>query len=353
MLLRTSPSLSVLTSKLPTRAASSRGVNVHAPGRLHLGFLDPAGSLGRRFGSLGLMVEGFETVVELTAAAADVLHADDAAAERELARAAAHLQRLRERTGCNAPLALRLCQVLPAHAGFGSGTQLALAVGRAFAHHHGLDVTTPQLAAWLGRGQRSGVGIAGFDQGGLLVDGGPSGSGAPAPLLARQALPAAWRIVVVQDSAMRGLSGAAERQAIASLPALPQALAADLCHQVLLRVLPGAANEDFDAFAAGVNRLQDVLGAYFAPAQGGSAWTSAPVERLMSWFRAHAPSTTALGQSSWGPTGFAIVPSASGADSLVAAARAAGVVDPALTLDVVGGRNHGAQVNLGVHAAQR
>ena len=42
-------------------------VTVRAPGRLHLGFLDPAGSLGRRFGSLGLVVNGFETEIELMA----------------------------------------------------------------------------------------------------------------------------------------------------------------------------------------------------------------------------------------------------------------------------------------------
>ena len=40
------------------------------------------------------------------------------------------------------PLHLRLVRVLPAHAGFGSGTQLALAIGRAFAQWHGLELST-------------------------------------------------------------------------------------------------------------------------------------------------------------------------------------------------------------------
>jgi beta-ribofuranosylaminobenzene 5'-phosphate synthase len=346
MLSRTVPSRLAVPQLLPTTrlAASLDAVRVTAPGRLHLGFLDPAGSLGRRFGSLGLMIDGFETEVEIRRNAADAIEAD-ATAESELDRATDCLQRLRERTGCNAPLALRLGRVLPAHAGFGSGTQLALAVGRAFARWHGLDVTTPQLAAWLGRGKRSGVGIAGFDHGGLLLDGGPSATGAPAPLLARQDLPAAWRVIVVQDDTSSGLSGVAERDAIAQLPALPQAQAADLCHQVLLRVLPGVANDDFDSFAAGVNRLQDVLGAHFAPAQGGSAWTSVSVARLMPWLRAHAPGSIAVGQSSWGPTGFAILPSAHVAETLIAAARAAGVVDPGLSLRIVAARNHGASVS--------
>jgi predicted sugar kinase len=54
--------------------------------------------------------------------------------------------------------------------------------------------------------------------------------------------------------------------------------------------------------------------------------------------------TAALGQSSWGPTGFAIVPSATAAQQLIDAARAAGAIDAALELHVVTARSRGAQV---------
>ena len=321
-----------------------RVLTLRAPGRLHLGFLDPAATLGRRFGSLGLVIEGFETVVELTASPSDRVSALTAAAQAEVERASAHLYALRERSGLHAPLHLRLLEVLPAHAGFGSGTQLALAVGRAFAQWHGLNVSTAMLASWLGRGLRSGVGIAGFDQGGLLLDGGPGADGAPAPLLARIALPEAWRIVIVCDPEHRGLSGDQERQAIGSLPALPRAQAADICHQMLMRVLPGAASAEFEPFAAGISHVQRVLGAHFAPAQGGSAYTSPRVGALVRWLceASRAEQGAATGQSSWGPTGFAILPSQALAEALVARARTAGVVDPALSLHIVRARNHGA-----------
>lgn len=325
-------------------AAQRAEVGVVAPGRLHLGFLDPSGTLGRRFGSLGLMIEGFATEVEIAASDADRWLADGAPERAELDRAVSHLQRLRERTGRREALALRLRRVLPAHAGLGSGTQLALAVGRAFARWHDLDIPTATLAQWLARGQRSGIGIAGFDLGGLLVDGGPGPDGAPAKPLARVELPGEWRILVVLDERCRGLSGAQEREAIATLPPLSRAAAADLCHQVLMRVLPGAACGDFEAFAAGLNRVQRVLGEHFAPAQGGSAWTSPAVARLMRWLQATAGEGAAIGQSSWGPTGFAFVPRAEVATHLVDAARAAGVVDPALALRVVGARARGASV---------
>jgi beta-ribofuranosylaminobenzene 5'-phosphate synthase len=324
--------------KLDARAA----VTVRAPARLHLGFLDPSATLGRAFGSLGLVLEAPETEVELMAAPADEIVAatDDAAAEA--ARAAAHLQRLRERTGRTQPLRLRLLQVLPAHAGFGSGTQLALAIGRAFACWHGLDLDSATLARWLGRGLRSGIGIAGFDHGGLLVDGGPAGEGKVAPLLSRIELPPSWRVVVVEDPRRQGLSGSEERRAIGALAALPQAHAADLCHQVLMRVLPGAAGDDFPAFAAGINRVQQVLGEHFAPAQDGSAYSSAAVACAVE--RIAAVSRAAVGQSSWGPTGFAILPSQANAEAAVAAARAAGAIDAALVLRIAAANRRGAVV---------
>lgn len=326
-------------------------VTLHAPGRLHLGFFDPAGSLGRCFGSLGLVINGFETEIELSASPFDQVSASGHAERAEMERAAAYLHLLQDHSGRHEPLQLRLVRVLPAHAGFGSGTQLALAIGRAFACWHGLDLDTPTLAQWLGRGMRSGIGVAGFDHGGLLVDGGPGAHGAPAPVLSRIALPEAWRVLVVQDSALCGLSGADERQAIATLAPLPQALAADICHQVLMRVLPGAACAEFAPFAAGITHIQRVLGAHFAPAQGDSAYTSVAVGRLVEWIaeatlrhRGDGEHTAATGQSSWGPTGFAILPSQAQAEAVLDAARAAKVVGSSLTVDIVSGRNAGAAV---------
>ena len=366
-------------------ADTEAAVRLRAPGRLHLGFLDPGASLGRRFGSLGLVLDGFETEVEVSASSCDEVRvcgpaeraeielmaspdgpvaASGIGGPAELARAAACLGLLQRHSGRHEALRLSLLRVLPAHAGFGSGTQLALAIGRAFAQWHRLDISTPTLAQWLGRGARSGVGIAGFDHGGLLLDGGPSADGAPAPVLSRIPLPPAWRVLVVQDSAHQGLSGADERNAIATLSPLPRALAADICHQVLMCVLPGAGGAEFAPFAAGINRIQQVLGEHFAPAQGGSAFTSPAVGRLLEWIGSSARGRTgagddhrpgqstpqvtepvaAIGQSSWGPTGFAILPSQAQAEAVVDAARAAMVVAPSLTVRIVSGRNSGASV---------
>lgn len=330
-------------SDVPAAASAPQlSVRVQAPARLHLGFLDPAGTLGRRFGSLGLVIDGAQTWVELARAPTDSFDAI-AGAGAALARAREHVATLRAATDCRAPIALRLRAAPPAHMGLGSGTQLALAVGRAFCTCFGLDMATGALAALLGRGARSGVGAAGFDSGGLLLDGGPRADGAPALVLSRIAMPQAWRVLLVLDARLRGLSGAAERSALAQLAPLPRATAAEICHEVLMRVLPGAAGAEFAPFAAGVNRMQELLGLHFAPAQGGQAFTSQAVGRLLRWTSAHA--AAAIGQSSWGPAGFAILASEAEARQVLAAAQAAGVADPALQVQVLQARNHGAAVS--------
>src|SRR5215467_13304063 len=128
------------------------GWRVHAPGRLHLGFLDPAATLGRRFGSLGLVVDALETVVEVRLARRDEASVADRDEHGQLEAALRYLAALRQASGRQAALQLHLSRLLPAHAGLGSGTQLALAVGHAFCRVHGLSYSSAELAHITGRG---------------------------------------------------------------------------------------------------------------------------------------------------------------------------------------------------------
>jgi predicted sugar kinase len=119
-------------------------------------------------------------------------------------------------------------------------------------------------------------------------------------------------------------------------------VSAEICHEVLMRLLPGAAGAEFGPFAAGVSNVQRLLGDHFAPAQQGRRYTSPAVGGLMDWLGTH--SGAGVGQSSWGPAGFAIVRSAADARQALAAARAAGVLDAALDVRVTTARNSGASV---------
>ncbi len=104
---------------------------------------------------------------------------------------------------------------IPAHAGLGSGTQIALAVAAALRTLHGLPLDIGGDAATLSRGRRSGIGIASFDSGGVIIDAGNDDSGAPPPVVARMPFPDEWRVILVLDRTTEGLHGEDE---IAGVP---------------------------------------------------------------------------------------------------------------------------------------
>ena len=274
----------------------TESVRVSCGARLHLGFLDLNFGLGRRFGSVGLALDAPQTRLVLRYAARSEVSGP------ESARAGRYLGTVTASLGLSGPHALLIEAAMPAHAGLGSGTQLALAVAAAARLLHGLPPDPRSDAALLGRGMRSGVGIALFAQGGLAVDGGRGAADVPPPLLARLEVPADWRILLLLDPERAGLSGAGERDAFAAVPPMSAATVGELCRLVLMGALPALAEGDLAGFGDAVTRLQRTLGDYFAPAQGGrftSPRVAAALERLA------ALGAQGLGQSSWGPSGFA------------------------------------------------
>jgi beta-RFAP synthase len=290
-------------------------VEIGCGARLHLGFLDLHGGLGRRFGSLGLALDAPQTRLVLRRAAADRI------AGPERARAGRYLADIAAALGLPGGHALAIEAAMPAHAGLGSGTQLALAVATAARRLHGLPDDPAADAARLGRGTRSGIGIALFAAGGCVLDGGRGARDAPPPCLARLAVPAEWRVLLLLDPARAGVSGAAERAAFAALPAMPEPVAGALCRLVLMQALPALAEADLPGFGNAVTRLQQAVGDYFAPAQGGrfaSPLVAGALERLER-LGAHG-----LGQSSWGPSGFAFAADPDQAAWLAAHLAAAG-----------------------------
>lgn len=327
--------------RFPPQAA----VTVDAPARLHLGFLDPNATLGRAFGSLGLFVEGHGT--RLVARRADDERIGGALGNADRERVALWLRTMRDAFG-GPRVALDVLHTVRPHSGLGSGTQLALAVGSAYVRVAGVPATTTEIATLLGRGARSGIGVHGFDVGGLLLDGGPSPATAPgsaptlAPLLSRLAFPDTWRVLLISDTSRTGLSGADERRGLAALAPFPQHLAAHLCHLVLMRVLPAAAEADFLPFARGLSEMQQIIGEYFAPVQGG-VFTSPDVELALRAVAAQQPA--GIGQTSWGPTGFAVLASESDANHALAAAREAARGKPHIECSVVAARNRGATID--------
>jgi beta-RFAP synthase len=331
-------------SKLRSRLRPGpTSVEVAVPARLHLGFLDLEGGLGRRFGSIGLALDGIETRLVATSAAA--ITATGPCSERALAFAL----KIAEALGIAGGAGITILEAIPEHAGLGSGTQLGLAAGTAIARLHRHETTARAIAMMLGRGERSGIGIGAFEQGGVLVDGGrrTDADGEPAPIVSRMEFPELWRVLLIFDEAATGLHGEAEIDAFRSLPRFPPERAAHLCRLVLMAVLPALAERNLAAFGAGVAEIQNTVGDYFAPVQGGR-YASPRVAEVLAWLKAQG--VLGLGQSSWGPTGFAFVEAAD-ADALLAAARRKWAGDDRLRFMICRGRNQGGRVVEGFPAA--
>ncbi|HET7409069.1 MAG TPA: beta-ribofuranosylaminobenzene 5'-phosphate synthase family protein [Paracoccaceae bacterium] len=316
-------------------------VSVSAPARLHLGFLDPGGSSGRRFGGVGMAIESPVTRLSLSRSSEPRFEGPEAE------RARSHFERLAAHLGIEGPHRLVVEEAMPAHSGLGSGTQLALAVAAALRTLHNLPLEPATDAARLGRGNRSGVGAGFFQGGGVVVDGGKGDSDRPPPIVARLPFPQDWRVILVLDPRTEGFHGEAEIEAFRALPAFAQGDSAEICRLVLMQALPGLAEADIAAFGAAIAAVQERVGSHFAPVQGG-VFTSPAVARAMATLAALG--AHGIGQSSWGPTGFAFAASETQARRLVGELRGRGE-DGELDIRIVAGRNRGAVIDRSRHFA--
>ena len=281
-------------------------LTIQTSSRLHFGLLSWGGDAPREFGGLGLMIDDPGLIL-----AAEPTRGDWEATGPLSTRVLAVARRVGERIGRQgrtAPLLrFEVIQAPPEHVGLGVGTQTALAVARLIAEDTGLgELPALELAQLAGRGLRSGIGLHGFAQGGLIVDGGRSRApgSPPAPLLARLEFPADWSILVLIPPDLTGLHGPAEIQAFGAIPPLPASTVDRLCRLVLLDLLPAVAERDLATFGAALSEIQTRIGEGFAPAQGG-IFAHPNLETLAHDLRALG--LVGVGQSSWGPTlyGFA------------------------------------------------
>jgi len=288
---------------------------VTAPSRLHFGLLslpvegpdqwpgiDGARGLRvRQFGGVGLMIDQPGIVVR--AAPADDWLATGPLGPRALAFAVQFVESLPEIE--RRAFRIIVERAADEHTGLGTGTQLGLAVARAIAVETGHpEWPATELAARVGRGERSAIGIHGFDRGGLIVEGGKLAGEAISPLVGRHAFPAEWAVLLFTPPGAVAWHGGRERSAFAQLS--QWGAAADtgaLCRIVLTGLLPALASCDLDAFGDALYEFNARAGDAFAQVQGdryGSPGVAACVARL------RAAGLRGAGQSSWGPTVFAV-----------------------------------------------
>jgi beta-RFAP synthase len=274
-------------------------VHVTAPSRLHFGLLSFGNSDGGQFGGIGAMID--HPGLQLRIADADHFVASGPHA----ARVREYVKRFSRYHGRDdADCRIEVISAPAEHVGLGTGTQLGLSVIAGLSKYFGWKTPTPaELAAAAGRGFRSSIGTHGFCGGGLIYEEVKPDDAIVAPLQDRTTVPEHWRWLLLRPRLEVGLYGQAEKDAFSALRSVPRETTERLRDEICKYMLPAIKTRDFDAFSESLYRYGVAAGKCFAERQSGP-FASARLAKLVEAIR-HL-GVRGVGQSSWGPTIFAL-----------------------------------------------
>lgn len=341
-------------------------VDVITGARLHFGLICGTPATGWNFGGFGLMVRdpGWHLRIRqqpsevplataagaLSADVVTVCSTDGVPSSVSADRVSAAVARAQEVLGISSgSLTVEVLRSMPLHSGFGSGTQLALAMvsGMQVLRRYDRSFDMQQLAEQLGRAGRSAIGTEGFSKGGLIVDyGRTSTSGEPRRLL-RVSLPDDWRFVLVRPESVSGLSGESERQYFERRCTMSVDLIRSVGDMIEGPLLTAVREQSFALFAETLSAYGQQIGRFYASAQG-DVFSSPQMGDLANWLESQGVHGTA--QSSWGPG--VCIPAASENDAETIAEMIArrlarqdsGRSGESVQITVTSALNHGASI---------
>lgn len=315
-------------------------INVVSPSRLHLTLIDLNAEIGRVDGGVGITLES--PSLEISASEADTVEVVGTSllAGRMLKAAKAVLP-------AGKGIRINIKRDLPDHVGLGSGTQAALSVAAAVNEIYGLGKSVRELAVAVGRGGTSGIGVAAFENGGFIVDGGhrfrdkgafsPSAASRmpPGPVIFRRAFPD-WSIVLAIPNT-KGVHDAEEVDIFQKVCPVPLAEVQEISHVILMQMLPALIEEDIESFGRAINHFQT---AGFKKRE--VELQPGPVIDIMKYMQDNGASGS--GVSSFGPVVYGIVGSSGEASKLRKEVQR--MLDESLGGEVLltKGRNRGADI---------
>jgi beta-RFAP synthase len=272
---------------------------------------------GFQFGGIGLMIREPRTEIAIGGAGRLEIEGSETASIRESVERWFVWQRpnLKSQLGFeisavdDLPVCLKLVSMPARHQGLGTGTQIAFATALALNSGFGLGIPgAEEFSIALNRGGRSAIGSFGFFLGGLLVDRGKCSGDQISPLDFRTDFPTDWPILMFleRDATRVGLSGQSELVAFDQLLPTSESDRQDMVNIVQNEILSGLMQKNYESFGEALYQFGRKSGLLFASVQYG-AYHSQPVVDLVEFVRACG--YPAVGQSSWGPGVFAILPS--------------------------------------------
>lgn len=278
-------------------------IKVVTPSRLHLTLIDLNAEIGRVDGGAGITLE--YPGLEISATEADNI---------EIIGNSLLAGKIKKAVQALLPtgkgIKLHIKDSLPDHVGLGSGTQAALSAAVAVNRIYGLEKSIRELAVAVGRGGTSGIGVAAFEDGGFILDGGhkfknkgsfsPSSAShvPPGPVLFRRNFPE-WPIVLVIPQG-KGAHDTEEVDIFKKYCPIPLAEVQEISHVILMQMLPALIEEDLESFGKAINHIQTV-----GFKKREVELQSQPVLDIMNYMRDNG--AHGAGISSFGPVIYGIV----------------------------------------------
>lgn len=269
--------------------------------RLHIGFTNLNDDVGRCYGSIGVALDSPRTTVVLRP------HASLRVVGQEQDQIEEYVRRFCHHFAVEPRVSIEIYEKISEHVGLGSGTQLALAVGMGLARILGPQADIHDVAGVVGRGRRSGIGVAAFQTGGFIIDAGHKkdsrGARVTPTVVFRRDFPPAWRFVVAIPGAKRGLNGPGEEGVFNALSP-PVRISEEICRLTQLKLMPALVEEDIEEFGSALTAIDRKTGLYFESVQGGIYGGNEAASTIDVMLRAGA---FGAGQSSWGPAVYGLV----------------------------------------------
>jgi beta-ribofuranosylaminobenzene 5'-phosphate synthase len=196
-------------------------MKITTPSRLHFGLIDFNGALGRIDGGAGVAISSPRNVLSACSSSRFRVNGSDAELLTGIAR------KICDKLGKPLPdMEITVEEQIHNHAGFGSKTQVSLALAYLICREYGITYTSiDELARLVSRGGTSGIGVRAFDRGGFILDCGHSfGVGKEktsclpssatkaslSPQVLRCDIPEHWRFVLVTPMNYEGSHGKSE-----------------------------------------------------------------------------------------------------------------------------------------------
>jgi beta-ribofuranosylaminobenzene 5'-phosphate synthase len=242
-------------------------IRIKTPSRLHFTLIDLNGAHGRIDGGIGVALNYPNVLIEAEKADKIIVEGE----KKELTESIA--KNVIDKIAPGSGIKIKVKSTIPEHIGLGSKTQLSLAVATAISRINGASFSVRELARIVGRAGTSGIGVAAFEHGGFIMDGGhtfgpgkqkekflpSSASNAPpAPIIIRRDVPEDWLFVIGVPNVDRGAHGSREVGIFQKHCPLPLSEVEKLSHLILMKTLPALVEGDIQNFGESLFEIQSL-----------------------------------------------------------------------------------------------